>query len=118
MSSVRPGSPRSSPRSPQKRKGAFFNQSSGVDFEVGAVVEVLCDSAEDETEESSWLPALVSKILGDSLEVSMLGEGETLEVHESFVRPVAELDGEQVPDSAMVEGFRCYVFYAQASPKL
>jgi len=75
------------------------------------LVEILCD--DEATDASSWLPARVTKAMGDSLEVLMLGERDSFEVHESFVRSIAELDGDAVPPRDAVAGLRCSVWYAQ-----
>ena len=63
--SVARGSPRASSSS---KRGAFFNQPPEDAFCVGDLVETLCDSADDDGA-SSWLPARVTRLLGDSLEV-------------------------------------------------
>ena len=110
-----PGSPRSSPRSPSKRKGAFFNQPPEEEWRVGALVECLCDNDGEDGGDaaSSWLPVRVARRLADSLEVVMLGEGGAFEAHESFCRPLAGLDGDPVPLAAVAEGLACHVWYAQ-----
>ena len=80
-----PGSPRASPRAGDKKRSTFFNQSPEEAFSVFDLVEILCD--DEETGASSWLPARVTRTMGDSLEVLMLGERDSFEVRQTSRAP-------------------------------
>lgn len=82
-------------------------------YKTGDLVETLCD----DEEESCWLPARVSKAkaTSDKVVLTLLGDTESFQVEQSFVRLIPNHGGKVIRKRDIIEGAECSVWHAQSA---